>query len=319
MRKKRILIVDDSVVIRRYLAESLRLDSGMEVAGSAPNGRIALMKIPLLCPDVIALDIDMPEMSGLETLAAILKSYPHLTVIILNVPTESGAAATLDALTLGARDYVTKPDTSGNFDHALRLLSDDFISKVALHCPSDFHQRSLVQTLTAVPNDETSGYAYATRQATRVDVVAIGVSTGGPNALMDLIPQFPSDFPVPILIVQHMPPIFTKFLAERLAAKCKIRIGEGISHQILLPGTAWIAPGDFHMTLEREGEVVRIRTYKGPLENSLSACCGRFLFSVCRPNLRRSCSGGCDDGHGARRIPRMPADFQRGRPGARPR
>src|SRR5579862_7561591 len=128
MYKRRVLIVDDSVVIRRSLTDALSRDPQLEVVGSAPTGRVAMMKISLVCPDIVVLDVEMPEMSGLDTLAAIRHAHPQLPVIMLGVSTAQGAAATLDALTLGARDYVTKPDTNSN--DGLRVLSNELISKM---------------------------------------------------------------------------------------------------------------------------------------------------------------------------------------------
>src|SRR3984893_1715885 len=258
MSKKRILIVDDSVVIRRSLANALARDADLEVVGSASNGRIALMKIPLLHPDVVTLDVEMPDMDGLQALAEIRKRYPQLPVIMLSEPTDRGVAATLDALTLGAKDYVTKPDIAMNADDGLQILSDELAAKIVLHCPGAIHQSPPPKSRARIPPDGTSLGTTVNAAAPRVDVLAIAVSTGGPNALMDLIPRFPADFPVPILIVQHMPPIFTKLLAERLAAKCKIRVTEAGMHQTVLAGGAWIAPGNFHMVVEIDNGSVRI-------------------------------------------------------------
>lgn len=266
MIKRRLLIVDDSVVIRRSLAIALSGEPDLEIVGSAPSGRVALMKIPMLHPDVIALDVDMPEMDGVQTLAAIRKAYPQIPVVMLSAPTERGAAATLDALTLGALDYVTKPEIGANGDERLQALTGELISKIRACC-SDLSQDGSAglhdvipswQTLRAAPSGSTK----------RVDIVAVGVSTGGPNALMELLPGFPADFPVPILIVQHMPPTFTKLLAQRLAGRCKICVSEADSGQQLFPGTAWLAPGDLHMTIAREGNAVRIATWRGAPENS---------------------------------------------------
>ena len=268
MPKKRVLIVDDSVVIRRSLTDALSRNPGMEVAGSAPNGRIALIKIPLIHPNVVLLDVDLPDMSALQTLAAIRKVSPEIDVLMLSVPTEQGAAATLEALSLGAKDYLIKPKVSAFLEKGMQSFSDELAARIDLLGAVESGG-----TLNSNPVAEaTPGLKIAApparRPAARVDVVAIGVSTGGPNALTDLLCGFPADFPVPILIVQHMPPVFTKLLAERLAHQCKIRVTEGNSHQTIRQGGAWIAPGDFHMTVEREGEAVRVHALKGRPENS---------------------------------------------------
>ena len=268
MSKKRVLIVDDSLAIRRALRNALSRTPGLEVAGSAPNGRIALMKVPLLHPDVVILDLEMPEMDGLQTLAAIRESSPETIVIMLSLSTDQGVSATLEALSLGAKDYVTKPEDTAVFDDAMQKLSGEIAAKIDLFCvgvhdgqPGSSSPLSTASGIATLPSSVNRGDA-------RVDILAIGISTGGPNALMDLLSGFPADFPVPILIVQHMPSLFTKLLAERLAARCKIRVTEGRPHQSILPGGAWIAPGNFHMTVERDGETVRIRTQQGNPENS---------------------------------------------------
>jgi two-component system chemotaxis response regulator CheB len=274
----KVLIVDDSVVIRRSLTDALARDPDLVVAGSAASGSIALMKIPLLQPDVVTLDIEMPEMDGVATLAAIRKAYPQLAVIMLSVSTDRGAAATMEALSLGARDYVMKPDPAGCSDKALFGLGEELAAKIVLCC-SD--RRSRDARAPAPPGD-ASPPPDAHGPPGRVDVLAIGVSTGGPNALMDLIPRFPRDFPVPILIVQHMPPMFTRLLAEQLAARSTIRVAEGSVHQTLLAGSAWIAPGDFHMAVERAGDEVRIQVHQDPPENSCRPAADVLFRSVAR-------------------------------------
>jgi two-component system chemotaxis response regulator CheB len=308
MHKKRILIVDDSVVIRRSLANALARNSDLEIVGSASNGRIALLKIPLLHPDVVTLDVEMPEMDGLETLAEIRRLYPQLPVIMLSDPTDRGIAATLDALTLGAKDYVTKPDIATNTTNVLQTLSDELAAKIGLHCPITHQPSSTSPTRSSAGG--TSLRTAVICPAPRVDVLVIAVSTGGPNALMDLIPRFPADFPVPILIVQHMPPMFTRLLAERLAAKCRIRVAEGSLHQTILPGTAWIAPGNFHMVVEMNNESVRIRTNEDPPENfcrpsadvlfrSAAQVYGARVLAVVMTGMGRDGLRGCEKIHAA--------------------
>jgi two-component system chemotaxis response regulator CheB len=280
MFKRRILIVDDSVVIRRSLTDALSRELDLEVVGSAPSGRVALMKMAIVCPDVVVLDAEMPEMDGLETLAAIRKDYSKVSVIMLNVWTDQTAAKTLDALTLGARDYVNKPNIGPGFDDALRTVASELASKIRVCFPDISREDSAGRSKEPIPLGKMSPPAAATDLDKRVDVLAIGVSTGGPNALMELIPQFPADFPVPILIVQHMPPIFTKLLAQRLAAKCKISVAEGISGQQLFPGGAWIAPGDLHMAIAKERDVIRILTNQDPPENSCRPAADVLFRSV---------------------------------------
>jgi two-component system, chemotaxis family, protein-glutamate methylesterase/glutaminase len=267
----RLLIVDDSAVIRRDLSAALAREPGLTVVGAASSGRVALMKIPLLQPDVVVLDIEMPDLNALETVATIRQEWPKLPIIILNVPTIPGAAATVDALTLGASGYAMKPDAAVPSGAAVAVLAAEVVSRIEQCCPDFSRDQPAVRkparrsTLPALP---------------RIDIVAIGVSTGGPQALMDVLPVFTADFPVPILIVQHMPPVFTRLLAERLAGKARIPVGEAMLYQTLAPGHAWIAPGDFHMTVERDGEEIRIVTDRKAPENSCRPAADVLFRSV---------------------------------------
>jgi two-component system, chemotaxis family, protein-glutamate methylesterase/glutaminase len=270
MPRTRILIVDDSVVIRRMLQDALDYDPSLEVVGTAANGRIALSRIPQVNPDVITLDVEMPVMDGLETLAEIRKIYPHLPVIMFSTVTERGAEATLDALALGANDYVTKPANVGGLDKALSRVREELIPKIkALCAPASARGQTETRRPSGLAAPSPPLIAPPRLQpAVRIDALAIGVSTGGPNALSEFLPELPKDFPVPVVIVQHMPPIFTRFLADRLAARCNIGVVEGSSGVTLTPGKAVVAPGDFHMVVERQGLSVRIRTHQDPPENS---------------------------------------------------
>jgi two-component system chemotaxis response regulator CheB len=263
MRNRRLLIVDDSAVIRQAVAAAFAEAPGLEVVGTASTGRLALIQIPLLQPDVVLLDISMPGMDGIETLAAIRRTQPQLPVIILNVLTTQAASATLGALIRGATDFVMKPVGDFPSEAALKVLIDELSVKVALWCPAGVHRPSLVAAVPPAVVRYGNGVT-----AARVDVLVIGTSTGGPAALMDLMSRLPADFPVPILIVQHMPPIFTKLLADRLDATSKISVAEAEGAPTVSPGQAWIAPGDFHMEVRRDGSVVRIVTQRNPPENS---------------------------------------------------
>jgi two-component system chemotaxis response regulator CheB len=233
MRQTRVLIVDDSVVIRRKLAETLGRLPDLLVAGSTASGRIALLKIPLLRPDVVVLDAALTGAGGATTLAAIREAYPDLSIVMLDLASGVIGAAAAEALTRAS----SRPD---------------------------------------IAPQPTS------RTAPRVDVLAIAASTGGPEALMDLIPRFAADFPVPILIVQHMPPAFTKTLAQRLASKSRIPVIEGSAEQTVLPGVAWIAPGDFHMEVERQGGAVRLRVHQDAAENSCRPAADALFRSAAR-------------------------------------
>ncbi|MGK7903497.1 MAG: chemotaxis response regulator protein-glutamate methylesterase [Hormoscilla sp.] len=264
MPKIRILVVDDSVLVRRMVSNVLSEDPELEVVGVAANGRIALAKIPQVNPHLIVLDVEMPEMDGLETLGAIRRNYPKMPVIMFSALTERGASITLDAIALGATDYVTKPANTSSKEAALQYLRQQLIGKIKVFCTrgGDRPRTRVRPPLSKVP---ARGPA---KVLERVEIVAIGVSTGGPNALASLLPALPANFPVPVVIVQHMPPLFTKRLAQRLSQTCQLQVAEGFDGAEIRAGQVWLAPGDFHMVVEREGKNVRIRTHKRPPENS---------------------------------------------------
>ncbi len=266
MAKIRVLIVDDAVVVRRLLANILASDPMFEVVGTAANGRIALAKIPSTRPDAVILDVEMPEMDGLATLVEIRKDYPHLPVIMFSSLTARGAQATLDALALGANDYVTKPADAGGIDAATQRIRDELIPKIKAFCTKVTPQVAPA-VLERPPTPHRPPAPMPPRPARRVDIVAIGVSTGGPAALAQLIPALPASFPVPMVIVQHMPPIFTTHLAQRLTMHANLPIYEGAPGDVLRSGGVWLAPGDHHMVLSRQIAAVRIETNQAPPEN----------------------------------------------------
>jgi len=272
MSKIRVLVVDDAVIGRRFLSEALSGDDAIEVIGTASTGRIALGRIPQLNPDLVTLDVEMPEMDGLKTLAAIRQSYPRLPVIMVSALTQRGAEATTEALLLGANDYVAKP-TATSVNETLERLRTDLVPKIKALCAKPIPIAALKPTpiLKVSPVSDR-------REA--IEIVAIGISTGGPNALAVLIPSLPKDLPFPIVIVQHMPPVFTMSLATRLAARSAIRVNEGFDGAVLHPGQVWIAPGDYHMELFREKGSVRLRMHQGPQENSCRPSADVLLRSV---------------------------------------
>ena len=265
MSKIRVLIVDDAVVVRRMVADLLAEDDAIEVVGTAPNGRIALTKITQLKPDLVTLDLEMPEMDGLETLAAVRQSHPHLPVLVVSRFAQIGAAITRDALALGANDYVAMPDKAGGAPTASDCVRDQLIPKIK-RFGARMTGRSHPPMPSPVPRPTSRSAILNFRHP--VDVVAIGASTGGPNALAQLFAAFPADFPIPIVVVQHMPPVFTARLAQRLTTASTVGVEEANTGAILQPGRAWLAPGDFHMALARDAEGVRLRTHQGPAENS---------------------------------------------------
>ncbi|MEA2696016.1 MAG: two-component system, chemotaxis family, protein-glutamate methylesterase/glutaminase [Myxococcales bacterium] len=277
MRRIRVLVVDDSVVARRLISDAIASDPALEVVGTASHGGIALKKLPLLNPDIVTMDIEMPEMDGLAALAEIRKLDRKLPVVMVSSLTVRGAAATLDALALGASDYVTKPTSASGVAGRDQMLAE-LVAKLKAFgggptpARQATHPPARHQPLAAAPSTST------TRR--RIDVVAIAISTGGPNALAAMIPQIPRDFPVPILIVQHMPPLFTKLLADRLAARSAVAVKEAAAGDTMEAGTVYIAPGNHHMLVRRTGPGVSVVLDQGPPENSCRPAADVLLRSV---------------------------------------
>ena len=253
----RVLIVDDSLVVRRLLRETLASCAEVEVADIAGSGEIALAKIPLLKPDVVTLDIEMRGLDGIRTLTQIHKRYPTLPVIMCSTVTERAAAVTLEALSLGASDYVTIPRSKELPAGTAAQMRHDLIEKVL-----SFGRRSNgpveLPPPVAVPR---------MRIPCEASILAIGASTGGPNALAQIIPSLPKDFPIPVVVVQHMPPLFTRFLAERLDSQSPLPVRQAETGEPLGPGQVWIAPGDFHMLVANRGTKVVIDLNQNPPEN----------------------------------------------------
>ncbi|HEX8324409.1 MAG TPA: chemotaxis response regulator protein-glutamate methylesterase [Tepidisphaeraceae bacterium] len=266
MSKIRVLIVDDAVVIRRIVSDVLAGEPGIEIVGTAANGRIALQKIPQTNPDLITLDVEMPEMDGLATLKELRKTYRKLPVIMFSTLTGRGASTTLDALANGASDYVTKPANVGSVSAAMTRIREELIPKIKALCPQTAPTPPATMPVLSAPR-ATVMRPTAVRSG-GIEAVVIGVSTGGPNALAEVIPSLPRDLPVPVLIVQHMPPVFTRVLAERLALKSAVAVKEAVHGEAIRPGTVYIAPGDFHMHVERAAGVCRVMLSQGPPENS---------------------------------------------------
>jgi len=241
-RPLRVLVVDDSVVFRRVVSDVISADPELQLAGTAPNGNIALQKVAQLNPDVITLDLEMPELDGIGVLRRLKATHPQIRVIVFSVHSERGAEQTLEAMALGAADFVPKGVDLGSQAANAAYIKEQLVSKIKQFVVSTPSPRPV-----AAPNWRDS-FKRVPKQ-----IVAIGVSTGGPNALAVLLPMLPKDLPVPIVIVQHMPPMFTRLLAERLDASSEISVVEAEAGMQLTPGTAYIAPGNYHLTVKRNG------------------------------------------------------------------
>ncbi len=280
----RVLIVDDSVVVRKILSDAMRDDTSIDVVGTASNGVIALQRIGQLVPDVVTLDIEMPEMDGIATLREIKRKYPKTRVIMCSTLTERGAAITIEALSSGADDYITK-NLKGPGEGGVEAFHQQLLPKIKQF----FRQHASPGELTG--KREGGGSLNAARPLTLVPAtrakagrpraLLIGVSTGGPNALAEVIPMLPRDFPLPVFIVQHMPPMFTRLLAERLNAQSKLKVVEGQPGMVASPGTVYIAPGDYHMRVVRSGNNVMLQMNQEALENSCRPAVDVLFRSAC--------------------------------------
>jgi two-component system chemotaxis response regulator CheB len=241
---------------------------------------VALQRIPQLSPDVVTLDIEMPEMDGLEMLRRARGAYPQVRFIMFSTLTERGAALTLEALTLGADDYVTKASNEGALDRSLARLRDELVPKIRQFfrlgtSPAAPHGPAPPPLPGGAPLSHVSP-AFSTMPR----ALAIGVSTGGPAALNVLLPELPADFPLPVLVVQHMPPLFTRFLAEQLDSRCGLQVREAADGDAVKPGSVLIAPGDFHMKLVKEGACIRVRLDQSPPQNSCRPSVDALFRSV---------------------------------------
>lgn len=270
----RVLVVDDSMLVRKLVGEVLVAGAETALAGTAATGEQGLARIEQLRPDVVTLDVEMPGMGGLEALRQIRQRYPKLPVIMFSTLTSRGAAATLEALALGATDYATKPTNTENLAAAKQVMERELLGKIVGLRPMMAAQKP---RLTGV----IPKIAHHTPPS-RVDIVAVGTSTGGPNALVELIPLLPPDLPAPVVVVQHMPPLFTQLLAERLNVKSKLAVAEGRDGCQLERGQVWVAPGDYHMTVARKNVAVVLEVNQGAPENSCRPAVDVLFRSVAK-------------------------------------
>lgn len=260
LSRARVLVVDDSVVVRQFLAERLAAEPDIEVIGVAANGRIALAKLAHRTADVLILDVEMPELDGLATLRELRQRPKSPRVIMFSAHTTAQARATVDALALGAEDCVAKPSNLGGSPLAQVAAVTALLDRI----------RMLSRSATApsaalpIPAPPTARAMAPIRRGATVEVVAIGASTGGPNALCQVISRLPARFPVPVVIVQHMPIGFTKPFAERLQRESNISVEEGSEGTPVTAGKAWVAPAGRHMVVRRGRSGISLHLHDEP-------------------------------------------------------
>jgi len=275
MSSKRILIVDDSTLYQRILSDVINACEEFDVVGVASNGRIALDMMQDLKPDLVTLDILMPELDGIQTLMELRKSWPTVKAVMVSSLVSEGSDIATDVMSLGASGFAVKPCSAGSINNIRAELIVDLLPRIkALF---GVEQISLTTTATkalshmvevsqdAQPKNRKSASPSVNQG---VDIVAIGVSTGGPDALAKLLSALPVDLGVPIVIVQHMPAQFTSKLANRLNAVSELNVVEAQNNEKIFPGTVYIAPGDYHMTLDRNGSEIIVKLNTDELENS---------------------------------------------------
>ncbi len=259
----KVMIVDDSALMRKALREIILMDDALEVVGTARDGQDAIDKVKELKPDVITMDINMPVMDGLTSMQHILNDYPEIPVIIISSLSTVGALTTFEALALGAFDYVAKP--SGTVSANIHIAGREIIEKVKLAYKSANRKklnRRIRAERTATPR-KTAAYSRKSKMVPSNDlsaIVVIGVSTGGPGTLMEVLPQLPSDLKATVLVVQHMPATFTTSFARRMAEACAISFKEAAAGDVLVNGRGYLAPGGYQMLVHRDGRTIRLST-----------------------------------------------------------
>jgi len=277
MDNLKVLVIDDTIVYRKIVGDVLKAIPGVEVVGTANNGKIALSKIATLKPDLITLDIEMPEVNGIEVLQELQKSPSPPVVVMLSTLTQQGSEMTIKALELGAFDFVPKPDAGKMADNLLKVKQaiEPIIAALKRQKTTRFNIRNRISPLPIKRTEERHPQTPVTatlrpRVKTKSEIIGIGISTGGPNALTRMIPMLPADFKAPILIVQHMPPMFTASLANSLNNKSKLEVKEAADGDLIIPGRILIAPGGKQMKIiaGKDGLSRIIKITDDPPENS---------------------------------------------------
>jgi two-component system chemotaxis response regulator CheB len=268
--------VDDSALMRRVIWGLLEEDPEIQVVGSAVDGLDAIEKIPTLKPDVVTLDVEMPRLDGLQTLGYLMSEHP-VPCVMLSAYTPRGAETTLKALDFGATDFVQKP--SGAISLNLERVREELLGKIKVAKSIDL-KRLPFKGAQASGAVKTTAPQKPASPVDRGSVVAIGTSTGGPRALHSLIPALPKGLPAPVLVVQHMSAGFTKSLAERLDRESQLRVKEAVADEKLEAGVVYLAPGDFHMQVQRKADGVYVTLDQRPPVLGVRPCVDNLFLSV---------------------------------------
>jgi len=258
----KVLIVDDSALMRKALKEIIMTDPSLEVVGTARDGQDAIEKVRELKPDVVTMDINMPVMDGLTSMQYILYEYPEIPVLMVSSLTEEGALTTFEALELGAFDYITKP--SGTVSSNIYIVGREIIQKVKLAYKSANRKsmKNRIQRISGIPAQnkpvQVKNEDFTTVNKGLTKVVVIGISTGGPGTLMEVLPMLPQDLPAAVIIIQHMPPFFTSSYAKRLNGACRIPVKEAEAGDVLKNGMGYVAPGGYHLVVRGKNGIIRL-------------------------------------------------------------
>ena len=300
--KLRVLVVDDTIVYRKAVSDVLSEIPGVEVVGVAHNGKIAMSKIATLKPDMLTLDIEMPVMNGIEVLGELQKNYPNTGAVMVSTLTTDGGEMTMKALELGAFDFILKPQ-SKNPAESKKILKESLAPiirefKRSKNATSLLGKKGrlgkatkpvirkplkpLSQKSVVAPGNKMPRTAKTSLKKGKAEIVTIGISTGGPNALTQMLPKLPGDLGVPIVVVQHMPPVFTKSLANSLNSKCALTVKEAVDREPLENNTVYIAPGGKQMKLiaSTDGTNRQIKITNDPPENSCKPSADYLFRSV---------------------------------------
>lgn len=278
----RVLFADDAAMMRRLISKAFGADPQLEIAKECSDGVEILTCLEEQEVDIIVVDIQMRKLDGIEVIKAIRKKNRTLPIIVFSSLAAPNSQATVDALSAGATDYVLKPKRVGHVHGAIQQVTDELIPKIKLHANTPARTATKKAPPFKSPTSPFSPKPLVNSQLIpgRFGVIVVAVSTGGPMALEKMLKPLPASFPLPILIVQHMPPTFTKRLAESLSQHCKLPVNEAEQASIVRPGEVWIAPGGKHMQVVKKGIQKQLMLNSDPPVNSCRPAADVLFQSV---------------------------------------